>query len=47
MDMPSILARVATGLAVRVAAGVAAIYAGAALWSYVANVFDGVSHVLR
>lgn len=47
MDESSIFARKATGLAVRLAAGVAAIYAASAAWHYVATVFEGVSNVLR
>lgn len=47
MDESSIFARVAFGLAVRVGAGLAAIYAASTAWGYVAHVFNGVSHVLR
>ena len=47
MDQSSIFARVAGGLAVRGAAIVGALYGASYVWSYVANVFDGVSHVLR
>lgn len=47
MDMVSILARVATGFAARIAAGGLAIYAACEAWGYVAHVFSTVNGVLQ
>lgn len=46
MDNSSLLGRIASGFVVRACAAGAALYAGAYVWDYVADVFAGVAHVL-
>lgn len=47
MDMVSILSRVASGLAIRLAAIVVAVYLASEVYSYVSAVFAPISGVLK
>lgn len=42
MDFASLFARIGAGFAVRAAAGVAALYAGAEAWRYIADTLDTI-----
>jgi len=46
MDMTSLLARVASGLAVRLAVAVAAIYVASHVYAFISHAFTAASHGL-